>query len=243
VVQQVLAEESVLKIRVKFTKTGDIKYIGHLDLMRYFQKLNRRAGLDLAYSQGFSPHQIMAFAQPLGVGVSSVGEYVDIEVNSLDWDSATAVERMNAVSVPEVAILQIKALPDNAKNAMASVAGALYEIRFKEGKAPSCDIPSMIADFMSQDSILITKETKTGQHEIDIKPGIFDFKANEDGSYNLFVDASSAGNIKPIQVFEAILGMAGESLKENALAINRIDTYERDEKGNLVSMGDLGEDF
>ena len=71
-----------MKIRIKFTKTGHLRFIGHLDVMRYFQKLMRRANVDIRYSEGFSPHQIMSFAQPLGVGDTSEGEYVDIEVFS-----------------------------------------------------------------------------------------------------------------------------------------------------------------
>ena len=59
-----------------------MKFIGHLDLMRYFQKAMRRADVDSAYSAGYSPHQIMTFASPLGLGATSVGEYMDIEVNS-----------------------------------------------------------------------------------------------------------------------------------------------------------------
>ena len=55
-----------------------MRFIGHLDLMRYFQKAVRRAELPAAYSQGFSPHMIMSFANPLGVGLTSDGEYFDI---------------------------------------------------------------------------------------------------------------------------------------------------------------------
>ena len=71
-----------MKIRIKFAKWGCMKFIGHLDMMRYFQKANRRANVDICYSEGFSPHQIMSFAAPLGVGITSDGEYFDIEVNS-----------------------------------------------------------------------------------------------------------------------------------------------------------------
>ncbi len=53
-----------MKIRIKFKKTGIMRYIGHLDVMRYFQKVNRRAGVDIAYSAGFSPHQLMSVASP-----------------------------------------------------------------------------------------------------------------------------------------------------------------------------------
>ncbi|MFR1256681.1 MAG: TIGR03936 family radical SAM-associated protein [Eubacterium sp.] len=63
-----------MKTRMRFTKTGTVKFIGHLDCMRFFQKALRRARLDVAYSQGYSPHQLMSFASPLGVGITSDGE-------------------------------------------------------------------------------------------------------------------------------------------------------------------------
>lgn len=59
-----------------------MKFIGHLDVMRYFQKAMRRAGIDIAYSEGMSPHMIMSFAQPLGVGLTSDGEYMDVELRT-----------------------------------------------------------------------------------------------------------------------------------------------------------------
>ena len=71
-----------MKVRIKFAKSGAMRFIGHLDVMRFFQKAIRRAGIDVAYSEGFSPHQIMSFAAPLGVGLCSNGEYMDIEVKS-----------------------------------------------------------------------------------------------------------------------------------------------------------------
>ena len=73
-----------MKIRIKFKKYGTMKFIGHLDVMRYFQKAIRRSDVEICYSGGFSPHQIMSFAAPLGVGITSNGEYVDIEVSGTD---------------------------------------------------------------------------------------------------------------------------------------------------------------
>ena len=83
-----------MKIRIKFAKEGTMKFIGHLDVMRYFQKVMRRADVDIRYSEGFSPHQIMSFASPLGVGMESRGEYVDIEVLSTD-SSKEMLRRIN----------------------------------------------------------------------------------------------------------------------------------------------------
>ena len=58
-----------MKVRIKFSKEGPMKFVGHLDTMRYFQKALRRAELPVAFSGGYSPHMIMSFAVPLGVGM------------------------------------------------------------------------------------------------------------------------------------------------------------------------------
>ena len=93
-----------MKIRIKFRKWGSMKFIGHLDMMRYFQKVMRRADVDIRYSEGFSPHQIMSFAAPLGVGITSDGEYFDIEVHSTK-SSAELIADMNKTMVDGVDIV------------------------------------------------------------------------------------------------------------------------------------------
>lgn len=213
-----------MKIRVKFKKHGAIRFIGHLDVMRFFQKCIRRAGLDIAYSGGFSPHQIMSFASPLGVGLESNGEYMDIELNTVT-SSLDMVKRMNEASVEGIEIVSIKELPEGAGNAMASVAAASYTIRFRSGKEPVTNIAEKIHDFMSQKNIIITKETKKNTLEVDLRPGIYDFHINEDDSIFLLVDASSGGNIKPITVIETLLNKYGETLADNACFITREETY------------------
>ena len=87
-----------MKVRIKFAKQGVMKFIGHLDIMRYFQKALRRADIDIKFSEGMSPHMIMSFAAPLGVGLTSDGEYVDIELRT-PISTAEAVSRLNAVMV------------------------------------------------------------------------------------------------------------------------------------------------
>jgi len=213
-----------MKVRIKFSKHGALKYIGHLDIMRFFQKTIRRAGIDIAYSQGYSPHQIMSFAQPLGVGIESDGEYFDIEMNSYPGDKEM-VERLNAASVPEIRILQSRIIPDDMKNAMASVAAADYEVSFRPGFEPDFDISSAIYTLMAQDEIIITKETKKGTRELDLKPGIIELKTTDEGKLYMLVDASSSGNIKPSQVMEALFTGVGRELKAFSYDVLRIDTY------------------
>ena len=115
----------MIKIRIKFRKYGVMRFIGHLDIMRYFQKAMRRAEIDICYSEGFSPHQIMSFASPLGVGITSDGEYLDIEVNSTR-SSEASIKALNDTMVEGVEVTEYVTLPDNAKTAMSMVAAADY---------------------------------------------------------------------------------------------------------------------
>lgn len=112
--QQNLEEVSVMKARIKFRKYGALRFIGHLDVMRFFQKVMRRADIPIAFTTGYSPHMIMSFANPLGIGLTSDGEYFDIElreaVNSLD-----AVRRMNEACVEGIEVLSIRRISDEKK--------------------------------------------------------------------------------------------------------------------------------
>lgn len=230
-----------MKLRVKFKKYGPVRFIGHLDVMRFFQKTIRRAGLDVAYTGGYSPHQIMTFAAPLGVGLESNGEYMDIEVNSLT-SCSDAVKSLNNASVYGIEITSVKILPDNAGNAMASVAAASYTVRFREGRTPETDIAAALPGFLKKEKILITKETKKGSRELDLKPGIYELIW--DGSaFHMLVDASSSGNIKPVQIIEALLAEHKEKLQENALLITREEVYTNtgtEENPVLTPLGDIG---
>lgn len=245
-----------MKLRIKFKKYGAVRFIGHLDVMRFFQKAIRRAGIDVTYTAGFSPHQVMSFAAPLGVGLLSNGEYMDIQVNSLPAprDDMTAcqvlTEQLNLVSVKGLDVVSARVLPETAGNAMASVAAASYTVRFREGREPKliCSdvlINNALKNFLAKDEILITKETKKGTRQVDLRPGIYEL-CWQDGAFFMLVDASSAGNIKPVQIITELLEENGETLKENALLITREDVFTEAQNPDtaerrFLSLGEIGE--
>ena len=90
-----------MKVRIKFTKVGALRYVGHLDFMRTFQKIIKRSGVLAVFTRGFSPHMIMSFASPLGVGLESLGEYVDFEMAYRDPYVLTKIElqRMSQLNI------------------------------------------------------------------------------------------------------------------------------------------------
>lgn len=229
-----------MKIRIKFAKTGSMKFIGHLDIMRYFQKVMRRADVDIAYSEGFSPHQKMSFAAPLGVGLTSRGEYFDIEVHSSD-SSKEMLRRMNDTMVEGMEVLSYRLLPEDSGNAMSIVAAADYLVNFREGYKPDIDINSEFHQFMSQDSIEIVKTTKKSEKTVDIRPMILEYETKEDGIF-LKLAAGSENNLKPELVMQAFYEYLGLTLGNFDIMSERLELYGR--SGDvLISLEDYGEDI
>lgn len=236
-----------MKIRIKFRKWGSMKFIGHLDMMRYFQKAIRRANIDICYSEGFSPHQIMSFAAPLGVGITSDGEYFDIEVNS-SFSTEEAMKRLNAAMVEGVEVTGYVRLPDNAKTSMAIVAAADYRLSVKEGYSSPLSAAewanSIKEYFTDAKSFVIVKQTKKSEREVDLKPLVYDFKVKEDESGPVFflkVSTGSIDNIKPELVLASLYEKCGLTYDENAIQIHRLEVYARDEQEEFIPLLDMGE--
>lgn len=239
-----------MKIRIKFAKYGSMKFIGHLDVMRFFQKAIRRAGIDIKYSEGFSPHQIMSFAAPLGVGIESKGEYLDIEVNGIS-STQEMKDALNGVMVEGMEIVSVTVLPDAAKNAMASVAAAEYRIACRFDNLSFHELSEKLKAFYGQEKIPVTKTTKKNVIELDLKPGIYELSLlpaqdKEDAFViTMLVNASSSGNIKPAMVLEAFCGYARISLPPYSYQITRIDTYTNpvteDEKQAFIPLEQVAE--
>ena len=218
-----------MKIRIKFAKTGVMKFVGHLDVMRYFQKAIRRAELPIAYSEGFSPHMLLSFASPLGVGISSTGEYFDM-VLAEDMKTDEIVKRLNATMVEGMEVLSARHVPDGkASKAMSLVAGADYLVQFREGKMPEIEI---------------MRKTKRSEKLTDIRPWIYDMKAKKSGVW-MQLSTGSVSNLKPELVMEAFCKWCGVELPPFAYTILREEVYAdigTEEERKLVPLEALGEE-
>jgi len=235
-----------MRIRVKFGKEGDLKFLGHLDYMHFYQKALRRSGIPICYSAGFSPHQIMSFASPLSVGHTSEGEYMDIEVSE-SGSSKEMLDKLNAQMVEGARVYSWKLLPDDAENAMASIAAADYEVSFRDGYGPADwqQFAEEFTAFCEQETILVEKQTKRRTMEVDIRPLIYRAEVLEDRIF-LQVASGSVNHLKPEMVFQAFYDAKGEELSKFALLIHRKEIYaDRGTEGEwkLVALEDLGEDI
>ena len=234
-----------MKVRIKFAKQGVMRFIGHLDIMRYFQKAMRRAHIDIVFTEGFSPHMIMSFAAPLGVGLTSNGEYMDIEIKS-PIASADAIRQLNEVMVEGMEVLSFRQIEEGkAGKAMSLVAAADYTVSFRPGYEPSDGWQKRLEEFAKKDSIVILKKTKKSEVETDIRPMIYALSVDGD-NVHMTLATGSAANLKPELVMSAFLKNEGFELHSFALSVNRDEVYAdigTEEERKLVSLESLGEDI
>lgn len=238
-----------MKARLKFSKIGSMRFIGHLDVMRYFQKAFRRAEIEVSYSKGFSPHQLMSFASPLGIGLSSDAEYLDVTLEKSD-SQEEMIERINAVMNDEITVKDFTILDDEAKPSMAMLSACDYVICIKPDKVnPLTDdafAKEAVRKIKEAEKIEILKKTKRSEKVVDIKPNIYHIEndmdafknetKNDYGSLELDtafykpvfycqLTAGSVVNIKPELVLEAMAKMNGFEYDTLDYQIHRLEMY------------------
>ncbi len=157
--------------RIKFTKTGALQFISHLDLNRTMTRVLVRAGLPVHYSEGFNPHPKIAFGPPLSVGSESVCEFMDFRLDTDEngFPEKEITERLNRALPPEMRVLETYV----PQTHLSQIAFAEYRI--------SCVRPFDVSPLFSE-KIVVSKRTKKGYADTDIKPMIAGFAADETGT-------------------------------------------------------------
>ncbi len=194
-----------MRIRVRFEKTGPVRFVGHLDFMRTFTKIIRKSGLAAVYTKGFNPHMVLSFADPLGVGQQSTGEYADIEfayrdtaelteqeeyrLSDIGIDNASLpeppscdafLEALNAASVEGVHFTDaVRVGLIKSSKAMALVRGASWQILMKDGLDGISALyeGNALERFLEQEEIVVHKVTKKSEKDVNIRPQIFELYA------------------------------------------------------------------
>ena len=215
------------KYLLKFEKTGDIRYISHLDLMRQFQRAFKRSGIHLAYSQGFNPHPKMSFGQPLSLGFTSIGEYLEFESDE-SMENDNIKERLNATFPAGIHISGCYRLDPQNKTAAALVCFGSYEIIMDNPFGISAQ--DTINRFLAQNQILIEKQQKKGKTaEIDIRPMIMELTASVQGEklvLQAMVATGSSANLNPELLIKSLFQFAGTDFEKKRSAIKRLELFD-----------------
>lgn len=186
----------MLSVRISFSKTGAIKFISHLDLNRTFRKIIIRAGLPLAYSEGFNPHPRITFASTLSLGVESLHEYVDVKLLIEGYNEIEEIEcKIKSAAPPALCIDYVFAPQSDFKEIHSSK----YEIYI----SAECEADDLADLFASEFLVERTKNKKSRNPTVetqDILPLISFISAHEENGYKvltLTLPSNSANYINP----------------------------------------------
>ncbi len=204
------------KYKLKFEKIGRIRFIGHLDLMTVFQRSIIRAGIPIAFSQGFNPHQLMSFGLPLPLGMSSIGDYIDIELSE-EVDTMEIKENLNKVLPKGLKILDVVKTVEGEKNSASSLVAGIYKVE----NIDIDNISKIVENFIKQDEIIVEKTTKKTNKSVDIKPNIYEIKV-EDNFVLMTISTGSVANIKPDLIIKALYDYANVDMSSD-VKYTRID--------------------
>lgn len=155
------------KLRLRFSKTGRAVYISHLDLMHTMQRAFSRAGYELKYSEGFNPHPQISIALPLSVGAESVCEIMDFKLRQ-DADPKEIPARLTAV-MPEG--IEVTECYEQTRK-VAELKYLEIEGVFEYDDRDAAQMAGKLREFYAADEIVITKKTKRGMGESDIRSAI-----------------------------------------------------------------------
>lgn len=163
-----------MKYRISYKKTGRLIYVSHLDMQRTFQRLFRRAGLDLEFSQGFNPHPLLSYTPPVPLFAASDDEYLDVQLTGSHTDSEIFT-KLPPLSPEGLVIKSVKKLDENDRPLSETFKKADYVITLN---VENISAESLNDFYLSSETINVEKLSKKKQLKIvDIKPMIYDFRA------------------------------------------------------------------
>lgn len=199
------------KLISKYSKTGNLKYISHLDVLRFIQRAVKRAGLTAKYSEGFNPHMKTSFGYPLSLGIESIGEYFEVEFNE-NMEPEQFVSSMNKVLPKEMQIIKAKQT-DDADSLMSRCAYAEYIINLECENINVLKLQELFKEMLETGVIYNrqkkNKKNKTVTKEINTKEYIKYLKAEQINDNKVTVEAviltTETGSMKVDELIKLII--------------------------------------
>lgn len=216
------------EVRLRFSKTGRLKYISHLDINRAMSRALKRAQIPLWYTEGFNPHPYMSFSLPLSLGVESLCESVDLRIIG-DITNDEMKNRLNNVLPQDIKIVDV--YDDFRDNSEIVYSDYVYKFEFKDNEAAF----EKIKNVLSSDEIIALKKGKQGRKrvmkETNIKSFIDKYSIsirNDVIVLNIRLLAGPEKNLNPSLLFDTIIRLIDMDFEWKSIA--RISLLDKDYK-------------
>lgn len=187
-----------------YQKTGPARFISHLDLMRALGRALRRAGLSIAYSQGFHPLPRLSLGPPLPLGIESTAEYADL-VFTKAYSEEEIKRRFNTALPLGLEVLEVKEVKEKVQSLTSAINRLDYEYLIKipvhKGLVEGEHLARFLRELWAQERLMVPRKKKGEEREVDIRPlwKGYDLSIIEQGLYGLKLEAEfgPAGTIRP----------------------------------------------
>ncbi|MCL4269071.1 MAG: TIGR03936 family radical SAM-associated protein [Anaerolineales bacterium] len=153
-----------MRVRITFSKQGPLRFIGHLDLHRLWERAMRRAGLPIAYSQGFHPQPKISLAAALPLGFSSRGEVLDVRLNE-ELTVTDISTRLQESLPPDIKIIDVQSVDERLPALQTQVLSAAYNVHLTEAIDGS-ELTRRVETLMNSESLLRERRGKS----YDLRP-------------------------------------------------------------------------
>ena len=198
-----------MRMLMEFKKGDTIRYLGLLDLQRTMQRALRRSGLPVAYSNGFNPHIVMAFASALSSGIPGDAEVLDVSLErSIKADSC--FDAMKSVLPPDLQPNRIRLVGDRFPKLGKILEYAEYQFNLNENAA---SVINCLETFMNKRSVMAVRKSKSGEKEVDIIPMIRELhgtmKDDSAGVIQAIVSFTEASTLKPDLLMDTVCRETG----------------------------------
>jgi radical SAM-linked protein len=176
--------EAAPRVRIRFSKHGKVRFTSHRDVARIWERALRRAGIPIAYTEGFSPRPKLSFGLALSTGHESLGEYLDVALRPSQGTSSdtshipVAVEQLPALlgtALPAgIEVQAAVALPAGAESLQQAVTSCTWNIEVADIAPP--DAERGVARALAADQLTVTRERKGHPVTDDVRPAILDLR-------------------------------------------------------------------
>ena len=222
-----------MRAMIRFGKQPRLRFISHLDLQRFFQRALNRTGLPIAWTQGFNPHPILSFGSALALGWTSEYEILDVKL-SAPMGRRRTEDAMRAALPVDLPVLEVRMVDDRHPAPMAMVRASDYEITLSgETAAATLDAAE---EFLRRESVMAVRKTKSGEHEVDIRPMAL-LLEREGDVLSARLMLTEKDTLKPDLLVRALAEIAGAEVPE--MRIHRRCLLGEDESGALKPLMEL----
>jgi len=211
------------RLRIRFSRSEELKFISHLDIIRLWERALRRAHIALAYSEGFSPHPRISLAAPLSVGITSDVELMDVVLAgqvSPHWFTASVNQQLP----PGMRVLEAYLIAPGIPSLQSQVRFARYEVNIETDK-DTVEIEAAISDLLSKERLPWYHMRDTGRRNYDLRVLIDDIRLvgrnDSHCTIGMMLRCDNNGSGRPEQV-AAALGFSEQplSIRRTELVLN-----------------------